>query len=125
MQQFSIAHEIGHWVLHQNINPQELDKDEYKTIEVEANKFASTLLLPKDSFGNELSSKIVDEIDTYYNLKRKWNVSMAAMIMRARDLNIISARKSTRLNSSHVAISYAVFCLKKKTTSTNHERCDL
>src|SRR5437870_10957470 len=27
-------------------------------------------------------------------------------------------RKSTRLNSSHVAISYAVFCLKKKTTRT-------
>src|SRR5690606_41585065 len=26
-------------------------------------------------------------------------------------------RKSTRLNSSHVKISYAVFCLKKKTTS--------
>src|SRR5690625_5377099 len=37
-------------------------------------------------------------------------------------------RKSTRLNSSHVAISYAVFCLKKKTntaqmlTATNHNR---
>src|SRR5690625_5658961 len=28
-------------------------------------------------------------------------------------------RKSTRLNSSHVAISYAVFCLKKKTKSIN------
>src|SRR5256885_4039720 len=27
-------------------------------------------------------------------------------------------RKSTRLNSSHLVISYAVFCLKKKTTST-------
>src|SRR5690625_7076799 len=26
-------------------------------------------------------------------------------------------RKSTRLNSSHVAISYAVFCLKKKTNA--------
>src|SRR5438309_8651444 len=26
-------------------------------------------------------------------------------------------RKSTRLNSSHSSISYAVFCLKKKTTS--------
>src|SRR5436305_7697928 len=26
-------------------------------------------------------------------------------------------RKSTRLNSSHVRISYAVFCLKKKTSS--------
>src|SRR5690606_40283233 len=28
-----------------------------------------------------------------------------------------SDRKSTRLNSSHVKISYAVFCLKKKTTT--------
>src|SRR5437773_5787021 len=27
-------------------------------------------------------------------------------------------RKSTRLNSSHITISYAVFCLKKKTTRT-------
>src|SRR5437870_7850389 len=27
-------------------------------------------------------------------------------------------RKSTRLNSSHVAISYAVFCLKKKKKKT-------
>src|SRR5207253_5285867 len=27
----------------------------------------------------------------------------------------VGDRKSTRLNSSHVAISYAVFCLKKKT----------
>src|SRR5436309_4198823 len=30
----------------------------------------------------------------------------------------VSDRKSTRLNSSHVKISYAVFCLKKK-----NERC--
>src|SRR5207249_11107800 len=29
-------------------------------------------------------------------------------------------RKSTRLNSSHVSISYAVFCLKKKNKSKNH-----
>src|SRR5436309_6003259 len=28
-------------------------------------------------------------------------------------------RKSTRLNSSHVKISYAVFCLKKKKKKTN------
>src|SRR5215208_7290130 len=30
-------------------------------------------------------------------------------------------RKSTRLNSSHVAISYAVFCLKKKKTNTQEK----
>src|SRR5690349_22701979 len=35
-------------------------------------------------------------------------------------------RKSTRLNSSHVEISYAVFCLKKKKkykTTTQRRRC--
>src|SRR4051812_49888468 len=32
----------------------------------------------------------------------------------------ITDRKSTRLNSSHMSISYAVFCLKKK----KHHRCD-
>src|SRR3712207_7916355 len=29
-------------------------------------------------------------------------------------------RKSTRLNSSHANISYAVFCLKKKTLNSSH-----
>src|SRR5215813_3045528 len=41
--------------------------------------------------------------------RRKTTVSAAPMpAARSRD------RKSTRLNSSHVRISYAVFCLKKK-----------
>src|SRR6266540_6286125 len=31
-------------------------------------------------------------------------------------------RKSTRLNSSHITISYAVFCLKKKKTIQQHNR---
>src|SRR5256885_6265894 len=30
-------------------------------------------------------------------------------------------RKSTRLNSSHLVISYAVFCLKKKITHDQHD----
>src|SRR5437899_7312761 len=31
-------------------------------------------------------------------------------------------RKSTRLNSSHLGISYAVFCLKKKKTKKKNEK---
>src|SRR5699024_12515735 len=31
-------------------------------------------------------------------------------------------RKSTRLNSSHVSISYAVFCLKKKKNTKNEKK---
>src|SRR2546426_4510953 len=35
-------------------------------------------------------------------------------------LTISSDRKSTRLNSSHLVISYAVFCLKKKKETHTH-----
>src|SRR5436305_6325902 len=35
-----------------------------------------------------------------------------------------SDRKSTRLNSSHVRISYAVFCLKKKKKKQKHKPKD-
>src|SRR5438094_7125771 len=35
----------------------------------------------------------------------------------------ISDRKSTRLNSSHRTISYAVFCLKKKMIISDFTRC--
>src|SRR5690554_7184560 len=33
----------------------------------------------------------------------------------------VQDRKSTRLNSSHVRISYAVFCLKKKKNKKRHD----
>src|SRR5690606_39501930 len=42
-----------------------------------------------------------------YNFMWAWATGRAAGI---------GDRKSTRLNSSHVKISYAVFCLKKKTS---------
>src|SRR3712207_8395628 len=38
---------------------------------------------------------------------------------RADSGDVIGDRKSTRLNSSHANISYAVFCLKKKTNYYN------
>src|SRR5437868_7964939 len=41
------------------------------------------------------------------------NMSHGAVCMNFRPSLTID-RKSTRLNSSHVSISYAVFCLKKK-----------
>src|SRR5256885_4053639 len=38
----------------------------------------------------------------------------AALDLLGRHLGDLQDRKSTRLNSSHLVISYAVFCLKKK-----------
>src|SRR3712207_8368040 len=43
---------------------------------------------------------------------------------KAKDLLERGDRKSTRLNSSHANISYAVFCLKKKKTPHVQERFD-
>src|SRR3712207_8032375 len=39
---------------------------------------------------------------------------LACELLRTRRVRSLLDRKSTRLNSSHANISYAVFCLKKK-----------
>src|SRR2546426_6772030 len=44
---------------------------------------------------------------------------LLARPLAARLLDRGQDRKSTRLNSSHLVISYAVFCLKKTTTFNN------
>src|SRR2546430_13616697 len=49
--------------------------------------------------------------------KPMWLLAVAAFAVI-----ILADRKSTRLNSSHSQISYAVFCLKKKQTSRTYRR---
>src|SRR3970282_2447963 len=53
----------------------------------------------------------------YTTLFRSGHLAPAAAFTRyGPDVSVVGAdRKSTRLNSSHITISYAVFCLKKKT----------
>src|SRR3989454_8956850 len=47
----------------------------------------------------------------------------AAVVALRHDPNVAYVdRKSTRLNSSHLVISYAVFCLKKKKNNKPHQR---
>src|SRR5436305_4191195 len=53
-------------------------------------------------------------LDDYYNVSE---ISTDEMIVPTRGSDWYDGdRKSTRLNSSHVRTSYAVFCLKKKKT---------
>src|SRR5699024_12724094 len=56
----------------------------------------------RSRLGHEISSEQLDRRE------RVEQAVLDQMRIRSRD------RKSTRLNSSHVSISYAVFCLKKK-----------
>src|SRR2546426_4448710 len=50
------------------------------------------------------------EADPFQRRLRAVDVAAAA------EIDAVIDRKSTRLNSSHLVISYAVFCLKKKKT---------
>src|SRR5690625_5634923 len=58
------------------------------------------------------------------NLASKLEYNMQPL--NPKRINVIALvrqdRKSTRLNSSHVAISYAVFCLKKKKQQIQHHK---
>src|SRR5256885_3702069 len=71
---------------------------------------AKTLKLPKSSVsiaGGETSRNKLVRV-----------VGITAEQVRKR----LEDRKSTRLNSSHLVISYAVFCLKKKKTHNSADR---
>src|SRR5690625_6132893 len=49
-----------------------------------------------------------------YKIRQIWISGFHRRLTPQNLLFPVKDRKSTRLNSSHVAISYAVFCLKKK-----------
>src|SRR2546430_13576497 len=62
----------------------------------------------------ELGKALPAPTKTRLLLKRVTPAARAAGIDYEKELNESQDRKSTRLNSSHSQISYAVFCLKKK-----------
>src|SRR5690625_6105603 len=59
---------------------------------------------------------------TIITLVRSGNFFVGCSLELIPDQSIPADRKSTRLNSSHVAISYAVFCLKKKKNNSHYEK---
>lgn len=90
---FDLAHELGHIILHSHIDDNTF-KSNINTIEDEANKFASSFLLPANEFTKDIFSI---SLDSFIYLKEKWRVSIAAMIFRCKDLNIISDSQKTNL----------------------------
>src|SRR5690606_39773495 len=77
--------------------------------------------------GGEPDVAIVGRFDLVYDPRNPahdpddpetWDWSDNGPLCAARIMLRYPDRKSTRLNSSHVKISYAVFCLKKKKNNT-------
>src|SRR5690625_6187128 len=93
--------------------PNTYDKLEFKRIEQVAKKVQahSDVLLVIGVGGSYLGSKAAIDMlqHNFYNLLPDEQRKTPQIIFVGQ--NVSADRKSTRLNSSHVAISYAVFCL--------------
>jgi Zn-dependent peptidase ImmA (M78 family)/DNA-binding XRE family transcriptional regulator len=91
---WTLAHEIGHAIMHRT--PTEAGEDE-------ANRFASEFLMPREEIAHQLDGMTLQRAAI---LKQTWKVSMAAIIRRAFDLGRISERKYRSLNTSLSAQGY-------------------
>ncbi len=85
-QRFSLAHELGHLVMHRQASG---------TMEDEANAFASELLMPAESVTSSLRGGL--SLAELARLKRVWRVSMQALLVRAKTLNLITKNQSEYL----------------------------
>ncbi|MCM7882075.1 cro/C1-type HTH DNA-binding domain protein [Enterobacter hormaechei] len=85
---FTIAHELGHLILHRSVQDDYLDdKELFKKVEKQADYFASCFLLPASTFGNEFFSPSLQGL---IKLKQRWGVSIGAITMRAASLHLIN-----------------------------------
>lgn len=104
--QFNCAHELGHIILHERYaDLHELNREDFRKREDEANAFAAAFLLPSKAFGKDVSL-YPNRLSHYVELKSKWNVSMMAMIMRAYGLKYLSDNQYTYLMRQMTARGY-------------------
>jgi Zn-dependent peptidase ImmA (M78 family) len=101
---FTVAHELGHYVLHRDSNDLFVDNfflmkfrgnnaytDRDFQQEQEANAFAAALLMPKDFIEKETKKQEyqgLTETDIIARLARRFEVSVPAMTYRLTNLNI-------------------------------------
>ncbi len=78
---WTLAHELGHMVMHRNVYPE---------IEDEADRFASELLMPAAEIRGELRALTLAKAAA---LKVRWRVSIQALVRRAKDLGTITPGK--------------------------------
>lgn len=92
----NVAHELGHLILHKELDHHgELDMETFNKVESQAWRFAGAFMLPANAFLSEVYSVSLDALVV---LKKKWGVSVAAMIRRLRDLELIDDSQNKYLN---------------------------
>lgn len=87
---FDAAHELGHIMLHPwSEDIESLSREEFKEREKEANEFAAAFLLPEKPFIRDVSA-YPNNLNYYIELKKKWKVSIQAMLYRSQSLGQIT-----------------------------------
>ncbi|MEC8124176.1 MAG: XRE family transcriptional regulator [Pseudomonadota bacterium] len=86
-QRFTLAHELGHIIMHRIPTGEDM--------ETEANKFASSLLMPADDIRPYVQGKLT--ISKLAQLKPLWLSSMSSILYRAGDIGAISAHQQKYL----------------------------
>jgi Zn-dependent peptidase ImmA (M78 family)/transcriptional regulator with XRE-family HTH domain len=79
---FDAAHELFHLLAHHDASPGD------PKLEAEANQFAAAFLMPESAIVRELPARL--DWRSFAELKLRWRVSIAALLMRSRDLGVMS-----------------------------------
>lgn len=87
---FSAAHELGHILLDDFFSVEDMSKLEYREMENIMNRFAGALLVPAEKFRSDLCTLSKTDLNSYITLKKRYFVSAAALIVRARHLDEIT-----------------------------------
>ena len=85
---FSVAHEIGHLLMHQSPTAK-------AKAEADANAFSAELHMPAEVIRSDLEHPL--SVERLGHLKLKWGVSMASLLFRAKELGLVSRRTHDRL----------------------------
>jgi Zn-dependent peptidase ImmA (M78 family)/transcriptional regulator with XRE-family HTH domain len=87
-QRFTVAHELGHLVMHR---PGQAGRE----VEAEADRFAAELLTPRAAIARALPRD--PTLGSLAMLKSTWGVSIKSLVRRARELGVIDADRAVGL----------------------------
>lgn len=91
---FDVAHELGHLVLHRHLAQEDVDDStRHDLMEKQAHYFSGAFLLPEEGF---LPEAVRIDLDYLVILKRRWKVSLQAMVKRLQALDVITANHVAR-----------------------------
>ena len=85
---FSLLHELAHLLMHRKSS---------RVAEDEANRFAGAALIPRSDVDQAMEER--PTLSDFIALKKRWGISVAALVYRAKELQHIDERRYGRYRS--------------------------